>query len=881
MATGGARSTVLLRWLRLAQWRAQAGRSLACVAAVAIGVALALAIHLVNATALSSFQQAIDAINGEADLRITGTSGPFNEDLLDRVAGLDGVRVASPVLDLTLQLRAGADRPAQSLRLIATDPLTAIRITPGVVPPGTPSERPDRVWLSTSAWRLLGLPETTTIDDDNPPRLEALTGAGVRSLAVAGIAEAIEGEAVALMDLGSAQWAFGLVGRLSRIDLRLTSDRPVAARQASLAAALGPAIQVVAPAEDSLRMSNISRAYRVNLNVLALVALLTGTFIVFAALSLAALRQQPVFALFTVLGARPGFAPRALLGQASWIGLAGALLGVSAGIALARTLLAVVGGDLGGGYFQGSRPQLAIDWLACLGFGALGWLTAVAGALAPALSSRHLPAMAILRHGAIQALEGPVAARRRRRLAAALAVCGLALAFSPPVGDLPLPAYAAIALLLLAGILATPSVISGVTALIDRQLSALVWRHPPAWLALAYQRRAAAATAIALAGVVASFALGVAMVVMVASFRASVDDWLDTVLPAEWYVRLATGSVPVDETLQGAVRDAAGPSRVEFLRARQLTLDPLAPPVALLARDAADSAALAARLPLTGPLLPASPPSPPSPPSSPSSPSSLTGPPPASGRPALDAFVSEPLVSRHGYRVGELRTIEVDGQPLPLRIRGVWRDYARQGGAIVVVRDDYRRQIGDAGVTDLALWPAPGVDGAALVDRLRGLDPLLAAGDWRSAAELRRVSLAIFDRSFAITHVLEAVAILVGLFGVATTYASQALTRAREFGMLRHLGAGRRTVIAQLALEATVGTLVAVLWGGLIGLAIAVVLIKRVNPQSFHWSMDVLVPWTLLGGVGLALVATAVATAMIATRGASSDEPVAALRHAD
>lgn len=852
--TGQPRTGPLLRWLGLAQWRAQPGRSLACIAAVAIGVALALAIHLVNATALSSFQQALDAINGEADLRVHATSGDFDEALLDRVAAFGGVEVASPVLDLMLPMRTRSDQPGRPLRLIATDPLTAVRITPDLAPPGPPSDLADRIWLSAAAWRMLDLPPVASLDAAEPPRLEALTGRGPRSLVVAGLAEAIEGEAVALMDLGSAQWAFGLVGRLSRIDLRLDSDAPVAARQARLADALGPTVQVSAPADDSQRMSNLSRAYRVNLNVLALVALLTGTFIVFAAMSLAALRQQPTFALFIVVGARPALAPRALLGQASGIGLAGAVLGVAAGIGLAQALLVIVGGDLGGGYFQDSRPRLALDWRACLGFGALGWLTAIVGALAPALSTRHLPAMAILRHGAIQALESPGAARRRLVAAAGLVICGLALSFAPPIAGLPVAAYAAIALLLVGGIVATPAVIAGVTAVVERTLARVVWRHPAAWLALAYQRRAAAAIAIALAGVVASFALGVSMVVMVASFRASVDDWLDTVLPAEWYVRLASGSVAVDEALQRKVVEAAAPSRVEFVRARTLTLDPLAPPVALLARDAVDGDALAARLPLTGPVVAAG---------------------PGGG---LDAFVSEPMVSRHGFRPGERRTIDVDGRAVPLAIRGVWRDYARQGGAIVVVRDDYRRRVGDPAVTDLALWPAPGDEGTALVERLRQLDPLLAAADWRSAAELRRVSLAIFDRSFAITHVLEAVAIVVGLFGVATTYASQALTRAREFGMLRHLGVDRRTVIAQLAIEASVGTLVAVVWGGLIGLAIARVLIDRVNPQSFHWTMDVQVPWPLLATVGLALVATAVATAMIATRSASSGEPVVALR---
>ena len=856
------RLRVLLGWLQRAQWRAQAGRTVACIAAVAIGVALALAIHLVNATALSSFQQAIDAINGQADLRITASSGLLDEALLERVATLDGVETASPVLDQTLQVRGTQGGTAQSLRFVATEPLTALGITPALVPPGPPSQQADRLWLSAAAWRMLDLPEPASIDPEAAPRLQVLTGAGLRSLAVAGIAEAVEGEALALMDLGSAQWAFGQSGQLSRIDLRLATGQPLAARRAAIAAALGKAVQVTAPAEDGQRMSNISRAYRVNLDMLALVALLTGTFIVFAALSLAALRQQPVFALFTILGAGPGFAARALLGQASAIGLAGAVVGTGAGIALAQLLISVVGGDLGGGYFRGSRPQLSINWSSALGFGLLGWLTAIVGGLAPALSTRHWPAMSILRHGALQAIESDRAARLRLLVAIGVALAGTALAFAPPIANLPLPAYAAIALLLVAGILATPTIISLTTGLLETLAERRLWRHPPAWLALAYQRRASAAIAIALAGVVASFALAVAMIVMVSSFRASVDNWLDTVLPADWYVRLSNSTMAVDENLQQAVRQAAGESRVEFLRARQISLDPLAPPVSLLARDASDADALATRLPLTGELLPAS--------KRPTSTSSAV--------PLLDAFVSEPMISRHGYQLGQLQTVELDGRPVRLWIRGIWRDYARQGGAIAVVRDDYRRLSGDAGITDLALWPAPDVDGTALVQRLRDVDPLLAAGDWHSAAELRRISLAIFDRSFAITHVLEAVAVLVGLFGVATTYASQALTRSREFGMLRHLGVERGAVVAQLAIEAIVGTTVAVIWGAVIGFAIARVLIDRVNPQSFHWTMDYLVPWPLLAGVGLALIVTAVLTAMLATRSASSGEPAAALR---
>ncbi|MEO6270097.1 MAG: ABC transporter permease, partial [Lautropia sp.] len=134
------------------------------------------------------------------------------------------------------------------------------------------------------------------------------------------------------------------------------------------------------------------------------------------------------------------------------------------------------------------------------------------------------------------------------------------------------------------------------------------------------------------------------------------------------------------------------------------------------------------------------------------------------------------------------------------------------------------------------------------------------------------------DRSFAVTYVLEAIAIVVGLFGVASTYAAEALNRAREFGMMRHLGVSRLMVMGQLAVEACAGTLIALVWGGLTGLLIGVILIKRVNPQSFHWTMDLSVPLSILVPSALALLGTAVLTAVLAARSASAAGPLQAVR---
>ena len=67
---------------------------------------------------------------------------------------------------------------------------------------------------------------------------------------------------------------------------------------------------------------------------------------------------------------------------------------------------------------------------------------------------------------------------------------------------------------------------------------------------------------------------------------------------------------------------------------------------------------------------------------------------------------------------------------------------------------------------------------------------------------MRRMALQMFDRSFAITYALEAIAVVIGLAGVAATFSAQTLARTREFGMLRHIGVTRRQVGLMLAAKA-------------------------------------------------------------------------------
>jgi putative ABC transport system permease protein len=389
-------------------------------------------------------------------------------------------------------------------------------------------------------------------------------------------------------------------------------------------------------------------------------------------------------------------------------------------------------------------------------------------------------------------------------------------------------------------------------------------RQPLALLAVQRARHHRHTATIAVAGVVASLALSVALTVMVASFRDAVTQWLDTVLPADLYARTASGAAGDTAFLPpGFVQAAAalpGVARVEAQRVVQVQMDPGRPAVALISRPLADPARA---LPLVGELQPVPP-----------------------GRVAV--HVSEAMQSLYGARPGSRFALPLpDGRQVTVQVASVWRDYARQSGSVMMDRADFERLSGDTRVNDLALWLAPGADAGEVQLGLRrlaapdaGSAGLKSAGliEFASAGEIRAISLRIFDRSFAVTYWLQAVAIAIGLFGIAASFSAQVLARRKEFGLLAHLGLTRRQVLTLVAAEGALWTGVGTLLGLLLGLAVSVVLVKVVNPQSFHWTMDLQLPLFRLALLSAAVLLAGTLTAWWSARTAARRDVALAVK---
>lgn len=831
----------LLRSLFVPELRHHPWRHLAALLAVMLGVALAFSVQLINQSALSEFSAAVRSVNGQPDFELRAQRGGFDETLYARVATHPQVAIASPVLEIdTMAIDAQGQRVP--LRVLGIDALVAGPLAPALMP--QPRQGADRLAMVDPQALFLNGPARQRLGDPARVRLQAPAGVVERSVE-GGVAAG--GLAIAVMDIAGVQQAFDAIGRLSRIDVRL---RPGAERERVLRELALPAgVRAASPDEASQRVSNVSRAYRVNLTVLALVALFTGAFLVFSILSLSVAKRLPQFALLGVLGLGPRERLGLVLAESALIGAAGSVLGLALGTALAGLALRVLGGDLGGGYFPGVTPSLQFDAGAALGYGVLGIAAALVGGWLPARHAQRIaPAQALKGLGSSDTQAGPP------WLGPALLLAAVVLALLPPIADLPLAAYASVACLLLGGIACVPA---GVGLLL-RALPPST--HPLRLLAIERARHQRQTATVAVAGVVASLSLAVALTVMVASFRDSVSQWLDSLLPADLYARAAASGAAGDVVVlpPGLLADAArvpGVTRVQSQRVVHVVMAPQRPPVALVAREIADPAR---ELPLVGELRPA--------------PAGLTA-----------VWVSEAMASLYGADAGTRFELPLpSGARVPVFVAGVWRDYARQHGAVALRLADYRRWSGDPRVNDMAMWLADGTDAHAVQAAIRraaarhGLDDALL--EFAAPGEIRATSLRIFDRSFAVTYWLQAVAIAIGLFGIAASFSAQVLARRKEFGLLAHLGLTRAQVLAVVAAEGAAWTAAGALLGLLLGIAVSIVLVHVVNPQSFHWTMDLLLPWGRLALLCAAVMLAGTLTAWLAARSAAGRQMALAVK---
>ncbi len=816
-------------------------RSLLAVACIALGVALAGAVHTLHASALDEIDRAARLLAGAADYQLKGPRNGFDDAACAAVASHPAVAVASPVVELEAPV---AGKAGQTIRVLGIDPFRAARLQPGFLAEG--AARRDEgspglfdvnaAWLTPAAIARLGTKVGGEVTLGAP-------GGEVR-LVVAGTLPALEGGGpIAVMDIAAAQLHFARIGVIHRIDLRLKPDVPREAALREIAALLPPGVSVTRPDESAIRTAGLTQAYRVNLTALALMALFTGGFLVFSTLALQAARRRQEFALLRALGLTAGGVRAFLAVEGSLLGLAGAAVGTATGLAASRAMLERFGYDLGAGFFSGTGSTFSPEPRALAIIGLLGVLTAAAAALAVTRPLARLDVAQALkdRHLDLPSPPGgwwwPLA----------LAAGALLSAGVPPAGEIPVGGYASIVLALAAAVLA----VSPASRLLLDNVPA--GDAPLRTLARAQVRSLPGHLSAMVSGIVVSVALTAAMAIMVHSFRLSLDGWLTGVLEADLFARAAPqgDAVVFSPEAQSTIAAVPGVERIDPIRFERLTpegttglLTVIARPVdaALLRGFQADPATV-----------------------------------PPRGGPAA-AWISEAAVDLFGWKAGQEIALPLAGRRATLRVAGTFRDYSRTWGAVLLDLEDYRALTGDRLANDIAIHLARGASVRTVEAGVAKAVAQVPGAELHDASFIHARALAIFDRTFAATYALEAAAILIALAGVTSSFAALAWSRRREFGVLRHIGLSRGEVIRLLALEGGVAGIIGAILGLASGAAVSVVLVHVVNRQSFHWGMAIHMPWVGLAVLAGSVIVLCAVGAMAAGRAAVAREAVHAVK---
>ncbi len=811
-------------------------RAILTILAVTLGVAVVLAIDLAGAAATGSFRASMETLTGGNDIEIVA-SGGVPEAIVGTLATLPySIRISPRIEDSAVVVDTRQTLPLIGLDLVAegSSERRGAASESSLSEISAPSEHvvrslqnADGIWVGASLGKKAG------------DRVHLLINDQIREFTVRGVYPDSNGnESAIVMDLAAAQRALNRFGRVDRILLRVPETPSLEEWQKLLRAVLPAGVEVRPEGAGTNENRRMLAAFRWNLQLLSYIALIVGAFLIYNTISVSVVRRRPDTGIVRALGASRDAVLGAFIGEAAFFGLAGAALGLPVGRVMASGAVKLMAATVESLYVSSRPGSIELNaWSVALSF-VIGVGVAIISAYSPAREASFVSPVEAMARGR---REYSVRVHKSRDLwlALVLAIAAAAAARVPAIEGKPVFGYLAAVLLVIASALAMPAFTDAVISRSSRWLGKILGVE--ALLASQSLSASLRRTSVLVGALSTAVAMMVSVGIMVGSFRETVRIWMDNRLPADLYLRPAGEPAPdrhptISLELAEKISKLPGVAGVDRLRAYEISYDGM--PATLASVDVS-----AFRSEHRSNFF--------------------------SGRPTemvlaqirdTDAvLVSEPFTYKHHLRAGGIIMLPLGSARPAFRIADVYYDYGSERGTILMDRETMLRYLPDPAPSSLAVYVAPNVSievvRKEILQASAGHRVLLA-----SNRDLRTEAIRIFDRTFAITYALEAVAVIVAVMGIAGALLALVIDRRRELGLLRFLGAAAGQVRKQILVEAGLLGLLANFAGLVLGFALSLVLIYVINKQSFGWTIRFHWPVAiLLGAISLVYVATVLA----------------------
>ncbi|HEX2056552.1 MAG TPA: FtsX-like permease family protein, partial [Nitrospiraceae bacterium] len=820
----------------------------------------------------------VAAVSGAATLEVVGQDAGLDESVITGLRGVPGIVSADPIL--TVEVRAaGGPLRGHHLAIVGVDLVEMLSREQWTV--GKKSSQPsgelgdllvaDGVFVGQALAAEWSLAEGDRLAVEMGAREIPLTVKGI--IAPAGSLQSV-GDRTLVMDIAAVQKTFGLVGTLTRIELVTDPSKPLEEIEGQVQQSLPPSAVAQRPETRGKQVENMVRAFQTNLTVLSGVGLLVGIFLIYNTVSFSVIQRRREIGIFRAIGMPERTVSALFVGEAAFMGFVGGLVGALFGVWVASTLTGLLGRTISDLYTSVPSTGLARGvpaWFPVLFQGGMvGSLIAALGSAAPSAEAGKTVVVQALAPGSYDVV-------RRSAIGSGTLGGGLLLAVSAvlllghPIDGIPVFGYAAAFCLL-----------AGLSGFIPLAIQTIRWWYDfkkptrPGSEAGTLEKiaagqlvRCSSRSTVTVSALLVGVAIMVGVVMMVRSFRHTVEVWIEEtviadliVTPQAWLQgsQRNAGERALPSSWAGELQRIEGVAAVDLYRDVRLKLGETS--VALVSRDLGLHAERSRYLVLAGDS------------------SAVLREMAASG----GILVSEVLADRLNVATGQQLELPTPSGPKLFPVVGVFYDYATDGGKIVMDRSTYRRWWpDDEAVTVFPVYVSAQADAdrvrAAILRRLAELSSSHTGAAVVRNGELRREILEIFDRTFFLTYALEAIAVLIAVLGIMNTLVMSVLERRKEFATLQAIGASEGQIRALVLWEAGYLGMIGALLGVIGGIALSYMLIAVINKQSFGWTIQM--QWT--PGVWLAAVmmslAVAVASGYWPARWASRQAAAEGLRY--
>ena len=875
-------------------------QSIFFIIGVGLGVVMIVAIDLANNSANRAFALGTEAVAGKATHQIVGGPSGLDEDVYVTLRRRLGYRLSAPVVEGYV---IAEELDAQPMRLLGVDSFaeshfrtylgdgntgfadtnifSEFMVQPGSVLISVPLA--DRYHLNVgdsirvqvgSRRHVLQIVDALKSDDDTPRH--AL-------------------DRLLFTDIATAQEVLGKVGKLDRIDLIIPKGQAGPMTLARITAILPPGARIERPSARNGAVEDMTAAFRLNLTALSLLALVVGMFLIYNTVAFSVVQQRPVLGSLRALGMTRGEIFAMILVEAGLLGVIGTVIGLELGKLLGRSAVQMVTTSINDLFFvvtvcEIDFPSLTLFKGAISGIGA-----ALAAALLPAYEATSVPPAGALQRSNIE----------ERGHTALPWVSGVGVGILLLAAALLLPewhlgiTFAGVFAVIIGIALLTPAMTLWLMRIINRTTGLwkrgngrkgrregkeggkvsdsrsktgerkdtplrftqyAIWNTPHVLERMAIRdiTRSLSRTSVAVAALMVVVSVIVGVSLMIGSFRLTVERWLTDLLQADIFVSSPSlissrATLPLERGVAEKLATFPGIARIATSRVVEVSAGNLG--ILELVVVNMDIAGEKRHYKATA------------------------GDHLATWR-ALEVgglIVNEPMANRFKLHVGDEVTLLTDRGKRRFSIVAVAYDFDVRPGALIHA-PIYRQFWDDPDLSSVALFVEPGVDVDAKIDELRGAFAGAVELVIRSNRGLRENSLAVFDRTFSITAVLQMLATVVAFIGVLSTLMSLQLERSRELGTLRAVGLTRRQLWKLTLLETGLMGGCAGLIAAPTGFVLAVILIYIINLRSFGWTLRMhLQPEYFLQAFIVALVAALLAGVYPAWR-MGKTQPADALR---